>query len=117
MSGSFARSFLPVLAGPLIWALHFVFIYAVHGVLCARPALQGPLYATLYFWVLVAASALALVAMAAIYLRLRAALRTSSTSAFLLWLAGALSLLSALAIVWETIPVLWLPICDYLGTV
>ena len=112
MPGSFPRTFLFMLSGPIIWAVHFLFVYTVNGIHCARPAMDGVwmgLPAPL--WIIVAASLLALLAMAAIFLRLRSRMPRTACPGFIPWLAGALSLLSAVAIVWETLPVLLVPAC------
>lgn len=112
MQSSFARAFLLMLAGPIIWAAHFLFIYSFVGVVCARPALHVKwMGAAMSSWVIVAASLLALAAMAVIYLRLRGSMPRTGDPAFLPWLAGTLSLLSAVAIIWETLPVLLVPPC------
>lgn len=112
MTGNFSRTFLFMLAGPLIWAAHFLFIYAVNGVNCARPALHDTwLGLSAPLWIIVAASLLALLAMAVIFLRHYWRMPRTATVGFVPWLAGALSLLSAVAIVWETMPVLLVPAC------
>jgi len=112
MQNSFSRAFLFMLAGPIIWAAHFLFIYSVNGIACARPALHGA-WAGLPVssWIIVAAGLAALAAMALIHLRLRTRAPPIGHPGFLAWLAGALSLLSAVAVVWETIPVLLVPAC------
>src|SRR5690606_17395364 len=72
MQTSFPRTLLFLLAGPIIWAAHFVFVYSVHGIACARPASHN--YwggVSLASWIIVAASLLALAAMALIYRHLR----------------------------------------------
>ncbi len=112
MRNGFSRTFLFMLAGPIIWAAHFLFIYSVHGVACARPTLHGAWAGIpVSSWIIVGASLLALIAMALIYLRLRTRMPHIGDPGFLPWLAGTLSLLSAVAIIWETIPVLWVPAC------
>lgn len=112
MRNRFSRTFLFLLAGPIIWAAHFVFIYSTHGVICARPTLRDAwVGAPVFPWIIAAASLLALSVMSLIYLRLRTRMPPTQDPGFLPWLAGALSLLSAVAIVWETIPVLWTPAC------
>lgn len=112
MQSRYSHAFLVVLAGPIIWAVHFLFIYAVNGVACARPA-SYDMWAgfPVSSWIIVAASLLALCAMALIYGRRHTRLPQLGHPGFLSWLAGALSLLSALAVIWETIPVLLVPAC------
>ena len=112
MESRFSRAILFMLAGPLIWAVHFLFIYAVNGVNCARPALQISWAGLpLSSWIIVVASMAALTAMVLIHLRHRANRPPGGRPEFRLWLAGALSLLSAVAIVWETLPVLMMRHC------
>lgn len=108
MQNSFSRTFLFMLAGPLIWAAHFVFVYSMHGVACARPAWQASwMSLPVSAWIIMAASLLALLAMAFAHFRLR----HSGDDRFLSRLAAALCLLSAVAIIWETLPLLWVPAC------
>ncbi|HYG42765.1 MAG TPA: hypothetical protein VEA17_07585 [Bordetella sp.] len=103
---------LPLLAGPLVWALHFVLVYAANGVFCARPAWHGLwVGAALSTWALMAAALLAIVAIALVYWRQRRRWPPADDAGFFPWLAGALSLLSIVAIVWQTLPVLWVPAC------
>ncbi len=112
MQSSFSRTFLSMLAGPIIWAAHFLFIYTVNGIACARPAMYAAwLGLPVSSWIIVGASLLALVAMALIYLRQRTRMPHMESPKFLPWLAGALSLLSAVAVIWETVPVLLLSAC------
>ncbi|NYT57584.1 hypothetical protein H0A65_01455 [Alcaligenaceae bacterium] len=112
MQGNFQRAFLFMLAGPIIWAIHFLFIYALHGLACARPMLLGVwLGRPASAWIIVVAGAFAIIAMAWIYLQWRHSMPDMGRPAFIPRLAAALSLLSALAIIWETIPLLWLPAC------
>lgn len=112
MPGTFSRAFLFMLAGPIIWAVHFLFIYTVNGVACARPAMDrswaGMPVAS---WIIVAASVAALTAMAFIYLRMRNRVPGNAGPGFLPWVAGMLSFLSAVAVVWETMPVILVPGC------
>jgi hypothetical protein len=112
MQRRFSRALLFMLASPIIWAAHFVFIYAVNGVACARPALHG-VWAGIPVsgWIIVAASVLALVAMALVYWRQRTDMLRTGEPGFLAWLARMLSLLLAVAVVWETMPVLLVPAC------
>lgn len=107
------------IAGLIVWAAHFGFVYAVSAIACAR-GLAGrqlwglPLLPTL----VLGATALGLLGVAAIGLlgwrRLR---RTSAerpgdaAPQFLPWLTLAVALLAGLAMVWEALPVLLLPAC------
>ena len=112
MQKRFSRAFLFMLASPIIWAAHFMFIYGVNGVACARPALHT-IWAGMPVssWIIVAASVLALAAMALIYWRQRRDMLRTGEPGFLAWLAGMLSVLLAVAVVWETMPVLLVPAC------
>lgn len=111
MRTGFSRTFLFMLAGPLIWAAHLLFIYSVHGTVCARPAWHGAWAGIPAPLVILIAGLLALAAMAAIYLRLHKHMPRVATARFIPWLAGALNLLSAVAIVWESLAVLLVPAC------
>lgn len=112
MAGGFFRGFLSTLAGPLVWAGHFLFVYGLNGVICARPALQSHWLGLPWSsWVICGASLLALAVMAVLYRRLRGRLPTVGDPRFLPGLARALTLLSALAVIWETVPVVMLPAC------
>ena len=104
--------FLPWLAGPLAWAAHFVFIYAANGVFCARPALHGLwVDGGLAAWVMIAAALLALAAIALVYWRHWHRWPPTDEPGFFRWVAGALSLLAAIAIVWQTLSALMVPTC------
>lgn len=112
MQSPFARVFLFMLSGPIIWAGHFLFIYVVNGVACARPPLRSAwLGVPLSSWMIVAASSAALVAMALVYLSQRERLPHTESPVFILRLAGMLSLLSAMAVGWQTVPVLLVTPC------
>ena len=113
MHNSFSRSLLFMLAAPLIWAAHFLFIYSVNGIACARPALMHAWAGIpISSWIILGASLLALAAMAAIYVRGRTQTPATNDPGFLPWVAGMLALLSAVAVIWETMPVLLLPACS-----
>lgn len=112
MRSSLVHFFFPILAGPLIWGAHFLFVYGVNGVSCARPTLgQIWLGASISSWIIAVAGVVAVAAMGVVYLRVRARPPHAGDPAFVIWLAGALSALSAVAVVWETLPVLLVPPC------
>jgi len=104
--------FLPLLAGPLAWAAHFVIIYAANGVFCARPALHR-LWVDdgLAAGVMIAAALLAVGAIALVYWRQWRRWPRAGNAGFLRWVAGALGLLASIAIVWQTLPVVLVPAC------
>jgi hypothetical protein len=110
------RGFLPILgaaAGMLVWAAHFGLVYAANAVACARGfagrALLGlPLVPVL----VMGATALALTAVGWIAWRARRRLYADLSGEdgeddpqFTVWLTYAVALVSALAILWEGIPV------------
>ncbi|CAB3684708.1 hypothetical protein [Achromobacter piechaudii] len=109
---------LPIL-GPTIWMAHFLAIYIVNALACARPGSllaqhAGPLPVS--SWLIVAASVAALAALtatAALAQRQRAhGYNDAPASArFRAWLTGALCLLSGLAVVWQTVPVFLVTAC------
>ena len=108
----FTPLLLSLLAGPLAWAAHFVFVYALNGVFCARPALHG-LWAEagLAAWVILGAALAATGLIGWVNWRQRRRWPRTDDAGFFPWLAGALGLLSALAIFWQSVPVLWIPAC------
>lgn len=112
MRSSFVPFFLAILAGPLIWAAHFMFVYAVNGLLCARPGFAATwLGGSISSWIIVIASLIAVAGMSLAYLRVRTRPPQVNDPAFVVWLAGALSALSAIAVIWETLPALLVPPC------
>ncbi|HEY9280768.1 MAG TPA: hypothetical protein VIP51_11905 [Eoetvoesiella sp.] len=113
MKSRFLRTFLLMLTGPIVWAVHFLFIYAVNGVACARPDLQASWAGSpASSWIIGVGSLLALAAMVLILLCQRKQMPGAGTEPeFMLRLGRALCMLSAVAILWETIPVLLVPAC------
>jgi hypothetical protein len=111
-ASSFTHNFLLLFSGPLIWAVHFVTVYGFIGILCARPPVKG---AWLGFgvaaWGVTAASLLAIAAMAAVYLLVKPRDMAPDNQTFIRWMSLALSLLSAIAIIWEALAVFLVPVC------
>lgn len=111
---AFGIDLLFLIAGPSIWMLHFLAIYIVNALGCARPhaALALPAFGLpLSSWLILAGTALALAAMAVIAARQSGRVRTLGLDAFHAWLTGALCLLSALAVIWQTVPVFLVAAC------
>jgi hypothetical protein len=102
---------LPLLAGPLAWAVHFTLIYAANGIFCARPALHGLWMGGLATAFMGIAAALALAVIGLVNWRYRRRWPATDDKGFFPWVAATLGLLSAIAIVWQTVPVLMLPAC------
>ncbi|ASC66446.1 hypothetical protein B9P52_20190 [Achromobacter denitrificans] len=103
---------LYLVAGPLIWLAHYLFVYPVNAIACARYPAVG-LWASLpaSSWIILTASALALAGMAAASLAQRRRVREGRLPRFHGWLTGALCLLAGLAVAWETLPVWTTPAC------
>jgi hypothetical protein len=108
----FTRNLLLMLVGPLIWAAHFLAIYVFNGILCARPHWNIQWAGmSLSSWGILGAAVIAVLAITAILLRAHPSETAADNRAFIRWMSLALSLLSMVAIVWETVPVLLLPAC------
>lgn len=113
MKTRFPVELLFLIAGPAIWLAHFLFIYTVNAVACAKSALAGTwMGLPASSWIIVAGSVLALGGMALAAWRQRQRVRVSGAPPFHAWLTAALSVLSALAVVWETLPVFLMPACQ-----
>ncbi|HCQ47008.1 MAG TPA: hypothetical protein DIW53_09590 [Achromobacter sp.] len=117
LTSPFGRDLLLLIAGPLIWMVHFLGIYIVNALACARPASALAMQAAglpVSSWVIIAASVAAWMAIAAA--ARHAARRSRRENApdgarFRAWLTGALCVLSALAVVWQTVPVFLVAAC------
>ncbi|MEJ7667984.1 MAG: hypothetical protein WKH97_04455 [Casimicrobiaceae bacterium] len=113
---SFAATTLRMFAPLLIWAVHFLAIYAFTAIACERRFADANwLGVGVVPWtiggVTLAAAAAALVT---IWLALRdvpGRAPRSETSQFLRWMTAAFGALTLLAILWEALPVLLVPVC------
>ena len=108
---AFTHDFLLLFAGPIVWAVHFLVIYGIAGLVCARPAPRAAwLGLDVAAWGLVV---LGIVAAAAILACWRVAPREPAAdgSRALRWLSRGLALLALLAIAWETVVLFVLPFC------
>lgn len=110
----FGTDLLFLIAGPSIWMMHFLAIYIVNALGCARPhstLATSALGLPLSSWLILAGTALALAAMAVISARQARRVRKWGLDGFHAWLTGALCLLSALAVIWQTVPVFLVAAC------
>ncbi|CAM4014948.1 hypothetical protein [Bordetella muralis] len=104
-----------LISGPMIWLAHFLSIYTLNALRCARP--QSWLAVTwmtlpVSSWMILLASVLALCAMAWVAIRQNRRTVSSGQSAFHAKLTSTLCLLSAMAVVWQTMPVFLVAECD-----
>jgi biotin transporter BioY len=104
----------------IVWALHFVLVYAVVGLSCERPFTLGRQAAGIW---LVAATLVALGAVVAIGLAALSVWRrdhrhsdpAATRRRFMASVAGLLAMLSLIAIIMTVLPVFLLPSCDGFG--
>jgi hypothetical protein len=118
----FTRTFLLIFSGPIIWAAHFVAIYGFTGVACAR-ALHRIEWLGIgaVSWFIGISGLLALAAIAAIaVIASRNGKRQVQSDdrglpadqhAFIGSITIMLGLLAAIAVIWESLPVLMVPVC------
>jgi hypothetical protein len=97
---TFPAAALTISAGVIIWALHFTALYGVTALACAR-GWEGVVPSAI-----AGATALAVVAAAAVMV---AGWRRRSV--FEYWLSATVAGFGLIAIVYEAIPVLVVPIC------
>jgi hypothetical protein len=108
----FTRSLLFMTAGPLIWALHFVFIYVLTAIICARPSAMSTWLSTgLLEWTLGIATVMAIAAILWITLRRLKSDGVQENVKFMEWTAVALGAFSIYAIVMDVLPVMFVPAC------
>ena len=108
----FTRVLLLMGSGPLIWAAHFVFIYVVTALVCARPdAGLEWVNGGIFYWVLGIATVVAIAAIVGITWRGLRSGGVKENVRFVEWTALALGGLSIYAIVLDALPVLLVPVC------
>jgi hypothetical protein len=102
-------SALRMVAGALVWALHFLSIYVFAALACARGFADVRwLGIGVVSWTIGAATALALAALAIIVVGV---MRGARPIGFNDWVSASVAALAAVAIVWETLPALMVPAC------
>lgn len=97
---TFAATALRMSSGVLVWGLHFAVIYGYTGLACARG------FGHTVPWVIGVASIAAVLAVVVIIVagyRQRAVFES--------WMMATLAAFALVAIVWEAIPVLIVPVC------
>lgn len=99
MNADLAR--LRMLAGVVIWALHFAAIYGFTAVACAR-RLPGPVPLAVALATVVGAAACALIVISELRNR----------QGFESWMTLGLAAIALLAIVWEALPALVVTPCE-----
>lgn len=99
----------------LVWAIHFLMIYGVTALACERRFTIAAFDVNLIVWFIGAVTLIAALMLAVtIRLTVRDARRTSPLPAlakFVYWLTIASAGLVLVALVWETLPILFVPIC------
>jgi hypothetical protein len=92
--------FIRMSSGAIVWAAHFMAIYGITALACARgsPGLVP--------WAIGIAS---IIAIGLVFLLIWIAFK--DIGAFGNWLSAAVASLALLAIVWQAVPVLWVPAC------
>jgi hypothetical protein len=103
----FTRAFLLMFSGPIIWAGHFLSVYVLAALACARSFAHIE-----WFGVAVPQWGIGLItamAIAAILLVQRR--RGEPVTPFVGWTTSTLGWLSALAIVWAAVPAYLVPAC------
>ncbi|WKK19320.1 hypothetical protein QQL45_08415 [Achromobacter insolitus] len=103
---------LYLVAGPVIWLAHYLLIYPINAIACARHVLTDLWWGLpASSWIILAASLLALAGMAVIALHQYRRVRRHGLPPFHGGLTGMLCLLSAAAVAWETSAVFIAPPC------
>lgn len=87
-------------SGVIVWALHFAAIYGVTALACSR-GVPG-----IVPWAVAGATVIAVALAVAIVAR-----SYPRRSGFIDWMTAAVAGTALLAIAWEALPVLWVPVC------
>jgi hypothetical protein len=99
---------LHMFSGVIVWAVHFTAIYSFTALACARGFAELRwLGIGIVSWAVGAAT---LIAATAALVILVPAVRTARRS-FESWMAAGTAALALIAILWETLPVMMLPVC------
>lgn len=108
MESAFSTTTLRMFSGVIIWAVHFTAIYGFTALACARGfASLAWLGIGIVPWAIGGATFVAATAMLVI---LVPALRGARDS-FENWMTAGVAALALVAILWETLPVMMVPVC------
>ena len=108
----FARTAFRLSAGILVWTVHFAVIYGYTGLACARRYTDaGAAWIAAVPWVIAIAGVLALAAMALVIVPVVRSLRSHESAQFADWMGAGLAGLAAIGVVFESVPVVMLPVC------
>ncbi|MBA2350421.1 MAG: hypothetical protein ACR2FI_06640 [Burkholderiales bacterium] len=107
----FTRTALRMFSGPLIWGMHFLAIYVFAAIVCARRPFD-PDWVAAVPWTILAMTLLAAAALLAMIVPAIRANGREDVSGFIAWTTAALAALALAAVIWETLPVLLVPICE-----
>jgi hypothetical protein len=102
----FGATLLRLAAGPLVWAAHFLAIYAFTALACARD-LARPLVP----WAIGGMTVIAVLAALGIIGWTGRQTEEDDSARFIAWISAAFACLALVAIVWEALPALLVPIC------
>ncbi len=101
---------------PLVWAAHFLAIYGFTALACERMGTPGWFGVGAVLWFVGAATLFATaVLLVTIVVAVRDGRRAASLpepSSFVHWFTAAIAGLALLAVLWETLPVLLVPVCS-----
>lgn len=108
---TFTHDILLLFAAPIVWAVHFIGIYTLTGIVCARPGSAGQWLGVGWESAAIVAAGVVAVAVLVACFFLQPRSEDAHNRGFLHWMATALAALAALAIAWETLSVFLVPGC------
>lgn len=123
MTAPASRADVPIPAwrlwvAPIVWAVHFLAIYAVTALACARHGAVGGGMAIGIGGVSWVIGGLTLVAVAVLVATMRVSWRGGRPASpvpepdgFVHWLTTACCSVALLGVLWEALPVIWVPVC------
>jgi hypothetical protein len=113
----FAATATRMLGGFLIWAAHFAAIYGLTGLACARGFAETRWFAIPLVLLVVGLLTVVAVAVTAMLI-VRASrdarlstVRIDATACFIEWMTASAGGLAIVAMIWDALPVLMVPVC------